>query len=151
MREFFKGWRRKAGCIALLMGLVACAGWIRSCYLRDEIVFVTGRNTYERLTSVGQCLTWFHGTSTELGKGTAFAWRSTVVPGNTSEPMHSDLEDAELHCWRFLGLDFGYKRGRITVTYGWTETVYVVPYWCLAAPFTLLSAYLILWQPRPKE
>lgn len=37
MREFFKGWRRKVGCVTLLMALLLAVGWVRS-YQDQEIV-----------------------------------------------------------------------------------------------------------------
>ena len=36
MRDFFHGWRRKAGCGALVLALVFTAGWIRSLVIKNE-------------------------------------------------------------------------------------------------------------------
>lgn len=38
MREFFKGWRRKAGCVALTVSCLLMAAWIRSRTIPDRIV-----------------------------------------------------------------------------------------------------------------
>jgi len=37
MRAFFSGWRRKIGCVTLLMALAFMGGWVRS--LSDTDVF----------------------------------------------------------------------------------------------------------------
>ena len=37
MREFFHGWRRKAGCGLLLVSLVFMAAWMRSLVVSDHI------------------------------------------------------------------------------------------------------------------
>ena len=37
MSEFFKGWRRKAGCVALVLALVLSAGWVMSYLSLIEI------------------------------------------------------------------------------------------------------------------
>ena len=37
MGEFFQGWRRKIGCVTLVMAFVLVLGWIRSFYVEDFI------------------------------------------------------------------------------------------------------------------
>ena len=38
MREFFRGWKRKLGCVTLVMACLAMAGWTRSYSVEDRIV-----------------------------------------------------------------------------------------------------------------
>jgi hypothetical protein len=38
MREFFRGWKRKAGCVTLLLACVFAAGWVRSQNSIDSFV-----------------------------------------------------------------------------------------------------------------
>jgi hypothetical protein len=47
MHTFFHGWRRKAGCIALLMTCVTAAGWARSYLTHDSMKFRSNRQLYE--------------------------------------------------------------------------------------------------------
>jgi len=42
MRDFFHGWRRKAGCVALVMACLFMAGWIRSRMFGDAFLFPVG-------------------------------------------------------------------------------------------------------------
>lgn len=51
--EFFDGWRRKTGCVTLMMALLLMALWVRSDLLVDH-VFVRG-NVF---SSNGGCLVW---------------------------------------------------------------------------------------------
>jgi hypothetical protein len=36
MREFFKGWRRKVGCAALVMAMTLLVAWMRSQFVSDR-------------------------------------------------------------------------------------------------------------------
>src|SRR4051794_19488286 len=42
MRDFFKGWRRKLGCVTLVMACVFMAGWVRSIGISDWITLNAG-------------------------------------------------------------------------------------------------------------
>lgn len=39
MRQFFNGWRRKVGCIAIAMACVFIAMWMRAIYSVEELLF----------------------------------------------------------------------------------------------------------------
>ena len=49
MREFFRGWRRKAGCISLVMALALMGVWIRSLSVMDLAIIAFG----QRAVSIG--------------------------------------------------------------------------------------------------
>ena len=57
MREFFCGWRRKAGCIALVMALALMAGWIRSYTLADWISWADNQHYVVALSKHGE-ISW---------------------------------------------------------------------------------------------
>jgi hypothetical protein len=38
MREFFRGWRRKVGCVTLMMACVAMPGWTRDRVVHHDVV-----------------------------------------------------------------------------------------------------------------
>ena len=52
MREFFRGWRRKVGCITLVMACAFVGGGIRSGVVFDRIAFAIGTRQHE-ITSIG--------------------------------------------------------------------------------------------------
>ena len=43
MHEFFNGWRRKAGCVALVMACILAMSWFRStCFSESVQIYVVG-------------------------------------------------------------------------------------------------------------
>lgn len=107
MREFFRGWRRKAGCGLLTLVMVLTGAWIRSL-------------SAERYSDVPDNLR-----EAKVGLSIrSFAGSCRLVASRFEEHAHA----------------LGYYR---------TDVV-VIPYWSVVWPLTLLSAYLILWKPRPK-
>lgn len=63
MREFFKGWRRKAGCALLMMAIASCSEWVRSFDAVDGVLFCIGEAQYEAFSATGNIhlLRWrFH-------------------------------------------------------------------------------------------
>ncbi|MDB5345631.1 MAG: hypothetical protein JWP89_4008 [Schlesneria sp.] len=42
MREFFRGWRRKTGCITLVMACVVTGLWVRTLFFSDQFCFAIG-------------------------------------------------------------------------------------------------------------
>jgi hypothetical protein len=134
MREFFRGWRRKAGCVALVMACALMGAWIRSRAISDRIVIRRYGHITEYLVS-------------ELS---GFGWKkeiewSLIAAGG----VVTDVPYCE-----WLGFKYG-MRFAPEASLGLVAKVNVriVPYWALTVPLTLLSAYLILWKPRtkPKE
>lgn len=67
--------------------------------------------------------------------GRVFRKESYRIRFNTGEPplpwseiFRADFDSENENRFRFLGLDLGFERGRITTTYGWLGNIYVVPY-----------------------
>ena len=46
MLNFFKPWRRKAGCVTLVMACVLMVGWVRSFFLNDELQRASETSTF---------------------------------------------------------------------------------------------------------
>jgi hypothetical protein len=53
MREFFTGWRRRIGCITLLMAVVVTVAWVRSLFIGDYMLL----RGYEILSQEG-AISW---------------------------------------------------------------------------------------------
>jgi hypothetical protein len=45
MHEFFRGWRRKTGCVILVVACFLMIGWIRSLVWRDSTIIRTDSDT----------------------------------------------------------------------------------------------------------
>ena len=126
MREFFNGWRRKVGCVLLVMALAVTGAWIRSVVVADTFLFAIGNQQYMAFSCDGT-VEWF-------------SWPVAPSVGPQFITRSVSLFDAKFG-WETLGLH-GARLHHHDST---------IEYWMLSPPLTLLSAYLILWKPRPKE
>jgi hypothetical protein len=124
MREFFRGWRRKVGCVMLAVACGLVGMWLRSSIVSDEWFYVLGEQQYLLLSSDG------HVSSSSWSVNT----RDRHF-GVTSIPKSDPL-----FLWKTIGIQGAAHRSE-----HWTRG-----YWQLAIPLTLLSAYLILWKPRKR-
>jgi hypothetical protein len=138
MRNFFHGWRRKAGVVTLLMALVVSGGWIRSFLVCDSFGWANS----------GPALPmWFVSVS-----GTCAIVAEIPIAWNTFDSSRLIWETdksvpfAELlpedTTWSFQWGGFGYGRNR--------GQFFTFPYWSVAVPSTLLSAYLLLVPARQR-
>ena len=114
MREFFHGWRRKAGCVTLALACVATGLWIRSYIVFDQLVLAGNL-----LISNSGCLVW--------------NWSGWGTPELNLVDWYCEHASPFSEEWYF-GTD-GVR----------------MPYWAVNIPLTLLSAYLLLWKPRPEQ
>lgn len=148
MREFFHGWRRKAGCVALVMACVLTTGWIRS--QREFDCFALTDNSWVHIIvqSAGGRLTLFFNS---LNSAPAVYWWHGEL-SRDAEPI-DPMEDC-------VGCDIEWRRdwtGFTAVSYSVKDGAeiirtlsFIFPYWSVVLPLTLLSAYLILWKTRKK-
>ena len=79
MREFFKGWRRKAGVILLVMACVVTAVWIRSSIVVDFMHFEIGDRFYVVVSRRG-VLAWDFGEYGIDDQRAGFGWRTHEAP-----------------------------------------------------------------------
>lgn len=144
MREFFRGWRRKAGCVTLVMACVMAGMWVRGFYMNDcfgirsdewhDLISLSSKGlTWERYYTPGT-LASTHG---RFGAG----WRS--LPATD----YSDFGEC-IWRWSWYGFDFGECRNKALGVY--RRTFWRIPHWPPAISLTLLSA-LILWKPRKRK
>jgi hypothetical protein len=164
MREFFRGWRRKAGCTTLVVALVFMAIWIRSRHITDTL---TLRSEESR--------TWHSLTLSQQG----LKWARSIGSGQHGDPEFMNIswtsDDSEYAAdyrpldqgwdidwnWQCCGFQFGeYYFGsllefeppevmtqRITLVTS-SLALWTVPYWSIVLPLTALSAWLLLSKPR---
>jgi hypothetical protein len=155
MTDFFRGWRRKAGVLTLVLACVFMAGWIRSQSMFDQFCYPTS--------------TWY--VEFDSFKG-LLHWNTVTVAGDISDhpfahpPFgHSQVDAPKLsisllpivnylspHGWSFRSRwempEFAFAvatKGNVTMS------VLAFPYWSIVIPLTLLSAYLLLIKPRAKQ
>ena len=151
MGEFFHGWKRRIGGVTLLMALVLTLGWIRSFAIRD-VVALPRTDTEEVFSSSYQSLSWL-----------SYRFRSPESPvflvrhdGTDTTKWftpqmrlgsHLIWDDAEIR-WRWRWCGFGEGEVQAIATDGNKNTFRVIPYWSIATPLALISAFLLLTKPR---
>lgn len=139
MTEFFRGWRRKAGCVTLVFTLVCLIGLHRSQTIEDrfgpgaELISIKGRlqveipHSYPRIPLPSE-------------KGLQF--QGSQVPYDPMNGRHV--------IWRRDWGDF-HVGSALTLT-GKSEPfecyTCAFPYWVVIAPLAVTSAYLLLSKPR---
>ena len=143
MGSFFHSWRRKAGCVSLVMALVFTIGWVRGLIYVDVL-------TLPGNTSALEVATGFFGFgvrySVEVAAQQPLNWQT--IP----RPTPSAVQEGEQYNanafgpdgywkWEFCGLGMSKIQGLRLV---W------ISYWLCITPLTLLSAYLILWPGKRK-
>jgi hypothetical protein len=145
MYTFFHGWRRKAGCVALLMALAFSGLWIRSQVVQDTLI----RFTHDGIVGLfarAYGVSWTRHTQwpPEYLSRPAGSWEFASYE---TPPYAWDRYDNDIVIWRWqlLGFDFGERQEAqfLRPVVDWT-----IPYWSVAVPLTLLSGYLIVWTPR---
>ena len=125
MHEFFNGCRRKAGCVALVMALAMMGMWLRSMTVFD----VVNISRWEQQCQIASA------------RGMIFSavWHETNPSYRRNDWGQLDLskmDDPNVAIQ--LAID------------SWGSYDWLIPYWSITIPLTLLSAYLILWKPRKR-
>ena len=144
MREFFRGWRRKIGIMTLVMACVFSVGWVRSVHVKDEFSLRRNANITHHLISSSSRLGW-KTVSIDDPQSIQF-----VINLFFSKPAGEyDFFRAPNPDWKwrteFCGFEFGQF---IPKGPPWSESIWLVPYWSITVPLTLLSAFLLLSKPR---
>lgn len=148
MLPFFHCWRRKAGCVTLVMSCVCMAAWVRSLSTKDEVSLRQNIGVTHHLIS----------------NHSRFAWKTVTIDDPVSTNFlitfyFSELAKDDGFCfyrgpdpqwiWRreWCGFEFGEFRPNGPP---WTEEIWVIPYWSVVVPLTLISAWLLLSKPWQK-
>ncbi|MEI8383777.1 MAG: hypothetical protein WCJ09_26925 [Planctomycetota bacterium] len=133
MGDFFHGWRRKAGCVTLVMACVVMAMWVRSHNMVDGITFSIG-DRHHAIGSMQHGIAWF-------------GW----------DLIHKDEWGFQSHSVDELGFQ---SMSLSMIVEEWNRSAqkaeanpnaWAIRYWSIVLPLTLLSAYLILWKPRKRK
>lgn len=165
MREFFRGWRRKLGCAALVIACAMCTMWVRSLRYEDKVIVALGSISSEAQSQQGILELMLHRVTpseTMRFEVEETRWYSEELPREDDLSPEAlfwgkkpSLDWRRQRQSRFCGFLFatGEMGGGIEFDSaqldGRVETTLIgFPYWFVAIPFTLLSAYLILCKSR---
>lgn len=152
MKAFFAPWERKLGVLTLMMACTLTLSWLRSDVIRDAIrlepsFYWPQLPWYGEIVSLEGSLGWHRfkmesGTS-EVGADSPVSFSSHKVKDYyTCTPK---IEDTLVWQWKSGG--FGYGTGK-THLRGMSAEVWIVPYWLLVSPLTLLSVLQLLSKRR---
>ena len=152
MMDFFRGWRRKIGCVTLLLACVFMIAWMRSLLFLDYISLtgwiVPGEKSSWIIASSEAGLEWERRWDEfESKREIQIEWYSIAHRMNHRTPR-SGRYDTDSH-WEFWGFQTDKSE-----TDGDCSCNWVVPYWSAVLPLTLLSAYLLFsktLQPRSQS
>jgi hypothetical protein len=161
MKEFFHTWRRKMGVLTLVMACAAMGMWLRSQVVTDTYFFGGGSPPHQQMQSLvsrGPGIMWSRdlipeGVDSRYPTGLYTVRHRENEPSGFAEyidPWFEDKFDNDRIEWRRCML--GFQFGRYQVYEGGQPeeivSYWIIPYWSVVLPLTLLSACLILWKPR---
>lgn len=143
MGEVFKGWRRKVGCVTLVMALLTFCVWGFGHSALVGYTIFTGEHRIEMFGSSSNGFFW------TVIDGPEESW---ATPGYVSTgwhfryvPSYDCLDHIEIDWhWQCCGFHSANGKGIQDVP----QTAFVVPHWSIILPMTLLSAFLLLTKPR---
>ena len=150
MGDFLKSWRRKAGCVLLVMVTFLWGCWVRSLKTADVIgipgMYSPRTKSFFLIASTSRGLEWRHVWSNK-GKGHFFgrpsgSWISTSIEEEAATRPYQ-FQVTWNKSYSGIRLEGG-TWGKPHLHVG-NMSICVIPYWFIVFPLTLLSAYLILW------
>lgn len=160
MREFFRGWRRKVGCVALALALVLTSVWVRSLTMQDRsIVICLSKLSRQQVATDRDGFWCVHEVSTgpmNFGYVSALAWGPRINQRDRGWPYRAASEHYQLD-WRMRAI--GFDVGRFhwcdqcdaeDETAKWA-VVFRIPFWSIVLPLTAVSAWLLIITPRRKQ
>ena len=144
MREFFRGWRRKVGCVTLSLACMAMGAWIRSLVVKDEISVRKNVGITTHFISNRSRLGW-KSVTIDDPLSTNFTINFYFAKPAKEDDFYRGHDVRWKWRWRCCGFEFG----RFTPNGPrWAEDIWIVPYWSIVTPLTLISAFLLLKKPK---
>ncbi len=146
MGDYFNPWRRKIGCMTLVLACLFIAGWVRSQHFSDFIKCRIGPQHWLFLRSNNDSFALSLLKEYQPGQFTFFRIFD-------SSPVQVDRSDAEYLLFDFYGFQFGVDDGTapsagVRISNPPTSYFCHAPYCSIVIPLTLISAYLLLTKSR---
>jgi hypothetical protein len=148
MGEFFRGFQRKLGLASLLTSLAFMGCWMRSVVKSDEWVLCPKKaNRIDRFLSKDGALVWVN-----------YQAEGIIVLDTVSANVLVSYADIELgrrrHSvvripWQMRWWGFGNSEEGLPARL--RCTIQIVPYWFIVFVMTVVSAFLLLFGPRPSD
>lgn len=147
MPTYFKPLRRKIGLTTLVVACVFAVGWIRSTVTFDNLI-VNYRGSIYAIGSRSGKTTWSHMTVLGLPNFELTANRPFISRQSRAASEYNDSPVPFGHIRRNWN-GFEYLHWDDMTDEPTRKTRWIIPYWSIVIPLTLLSAWLLL-SPRQK-
>jgi hypothetical protein len=132
MREFFHGWRRKAGCVTLVIACLLMGGWLRSLACLDEC-WVEGLGQYHEWILTDGSVHWI------IRDG---MWN---LDGSWTTYASNDRQARNKY------LEYLIRSGQYGINPDHRTSIWYFTILPVAIPLTILSAYLLLVPSRKQS
>jgi hypothetical protein len=151
MLEFFRGWKRKVGCVTLVMALVTTGAWITSLQTGGEYCFGKGESRlYHSITLRRGGLIWNRfecGEDETMNYGAGWT-RSNALPLDDGPFVGVAIPFDIDWRWKRLGFDLGEWHWQ--TNHQFRVLFLMIPFAPIIIPLTAISAWLLLSKPRAK-
>jgi len=141
MGDFFHRWKRKAGCVTLVMASVVMVAWMRSRSTVDVAMF-----------SLGTCRSVF------VSGGQSFQFIFYPLRAFFIDPFDAPGVESmfQVDQGSFEQGSYGHNSARghleyVTFDDEDEEQITMIPYQSIVVPLTALSAWLLISKPRPRQ
>jgi hypothetical protein len=145
---YFKPLRRTIGVLSLGLACVFAAGWVRSLSFDDDIRLPNSlRTTYFIGSADGRllCSRWSDLTAKDISVG---GWKYHSEPRDTMSPEDRFRQNENPIIFEWCGFCSAlFKSTKSPRRF----QIWLIPYWSIVIPLTLLSAWLLISKPRVKK
>lgn len=156
MCTYFIGWRRKLGCVTLLLALVFLGGWARSGTYSDSIFFPIGKQTRVSFESENGYLFVEYETHKMINESARVFWLSLFCcdPDEVYLYYLDDTVGWRFHCFAVGTHEINHHARGDLDSYeppGFVRKTWFASYWTIIAPLTALSAWLLIGTRRKTQ
>ena len=149
--EYFKPWRRKIGCVTLVIACVVMGGWCRSMHFYNKLIFPVGAHAELLVVSTNQ----FVVLGFEFDEGRSSSWDLYEYKVEDTLPLNSTAEEKACNPLSYVR-NFEWTShwnafwigGNFDELPSYWLLEWSVPYWSATIPFTVISLWLFLVKPR---
>jgi hypothetical protein len=156
MREFFRGWRRRAGVAALVMACAFAGMWLRSRVIVDTLIYRPETLACHSLTCSSNGIEYIRGDNFPVKEREPPCW-CLDWKSEARNPRYAPYWGYELlldeFSYGFRWQVYEFRDVLISEGSGLALNppridICVIPWWAVMLPLILLSAYLILIPSR---
>ncbi len=144
MGDFFHGWRRKTGCVMLVIACMATLAWVRSLVVADHFrCTMSTKHMRFVLATCPHYSVWMIVDDRDQSPQTPFVWWNSSFDFPNIFEQGQDFD----FWWPWFGFGIGVStipESSAGGRFRGVTRIWAIPYWVIVCPATLLSACLLL-------